>query len=56
VPTNESLGGAALPRSLYLSEKPAWFGSLAWPAFGPDATFESNKIPAQARFESMKAK
>jgi len=56
VPANEALSGAGLPKSLYLSEKPAWFGSLAWPAFGPDTTFENNKIPAQARFEALKAK
>lgn len=56
VPANEALGGAALPKSLYLTEKPAWFGALAWPAFGPDAAFEKNKIPAQARFESMTKK
>ena len=55
VPENEAVGGA-LPKSLYLSQKPAWFGSLAWPAFGPDTAFENHKIPAQARFEAMKAK
>jgi hypothetical protein len=25
-----------LPSSLYLSAKPSWFGSLAWPGIGPD--------------------
>ena len=55
VPPKESLGNAALPASLYLKEKPAWFGTLAWPAFGPDTAFEKNRIPAQARFEAMKA-
>ena len=54
VPENESLGGAGLPKSLYLTQKPAWFGTLNWPAFGPDAAFESNKIPAQVRFEALK--
>ncbi len=53
VPANESLNGAPLPKSLYLGEKPAWFGALAWPAFGPDASFEKNKIPAQVRFEAI---
>jgi len=52
VPAAEALG-SALPPSLYLKEKPAWFGSLAWPAFGPDTTFEKNQIPAQVRFEAM---
>lgn len=56
VPANEALTGAGLPKSLYLSEKPAWFGSLAWPPFGPDTAFESNRIPAQVRFEALKAK
>jgi hypothetical protein len=53
VPQSESLKGASLPKSLYLDKKSAWFGDLAWPAFGPDVAFERNKIPAQARFEQM---
>ena len=53
VPESESLGSATLPRSLYLKERPAWFGDLNWPPFGPDADFEKNKIPAQVRFEAM---
>lgn len=31
-------GQPALPPSFYLSSKPAWFGSLPWPAIGPDVT------------------
>jgi len=27
-----------LPRSLYLSSKPSWWGSLQWPAIGPDVS------------------
>jgi hypothetical protein len=50
VPDSESLGGVALPRSLYRTEKPAWFGDLSWPPFGPDTDFEQHKIPAQVRF------
>jgi hypothetical protein len=53
VPASEALGDAILPPSLYLKEKPAWFGNLAWPPFGPDTDFEKNKIPAQVRFEAM---
>ena len=53
VPESESLGNAALPKSLYLTEKPAWFGDLAWPAFGPDTDFERNRIPSQVRYEEM---
>ena len=54
VPESEALGGAALPPSLYLKEKPAWFGDLTWPPFGPDTEFAKNKIPAQVRFEAQK--
>jgi hypothetical protein len=32
VPQGEALGGA-LPESLYLNGKPAWFGNLQWPSF-----------------------
>jgi hypothetical protein len=53
VPARESLGGATLPPSLYLKGKPAWFGDLQWPAFGPDTDFQKHKIPAQVRFEAM---
>ena len=53
VPKSESLGGATLPKSLYLKKRPSWFGDLQWPPFGPDTAFEKNKIPAQARFEAM---
>ena len=50
---SESLGGTKLPNSLYLKEKPMWFGNLAWPAFGPDTDFAKNKIPAQVRYEKI---
>jgi hypothetical protein len=53
VPAGETLGDLALPGSLYLDAKPAWFGDLAWPPFGPDTDFERNKIPAQARYEAL---
>jgi hypothetical protein len=43
----------ALPPSLYLKEKPEWFGSAPWPPIGPDVTGYVNKIPAQLRFEGM---
>jgi hypothetical protein len=55
IPAEESLDGAVLPSSLYRVEKPAWFGDLAWPAFGPDTAFEKNRIPAQVRFEAAQA-
>jgi hypothetical protein len=49
-----------LPSSFYLNSKPAWFGSVPWPAIGPDVTGGSaagyaghaNKIPARACWES----
>ena len=56
VPESESLGGAVLPKSLYLSAKPSWFGDLAWPPFGPDTEFEKNKIPAEVRYEAGRNK
>ena len=56
VRASESLKGVKLPSSLYLKEKPAWFGNLNWPAFGPDTDFEKNKIPAQLRYEEMMKK
>jgi hypothetical protein len=37
--TNQSL-----PPSLYLSSKPAWFGSLTWPPFGPDPNDPSTPL------------
>jgi len=52
--------GTTLPNSLYLSAKPSWWGSVAWPAIGPDVTGgniantggHANKIPAQLCYEN----
>jgi hypothetical protein len=49
-----------LPASFYLSAKPAWFGSVAWPAIGPDVTSGNisgvggfaNKTPAMVCYLS----
>jgi hypothetical protein len=49
-----------LPNSMYLSAKPAWFGSSAWPLIGPDVTTGGvsnvgghvNKSPAQLCYEN----
>jgi hypothetical protein len=38
-----------IPNSLYLSGKPSWWGSLAWPPIGPDRTPMVGQIPAQCR-------
>jgi hypothetical protein len=37
-----------LPPSLYLSSKPSWWGSLAWPAIGPDLNPMTGTIPANS--------
>lgn len=51
-----------LPNSFYLSAKPSWFGSVAWPPIGPDVTNSTvtsrtgghaNKIPARVCYESL---
>ncbi len=39
-----------IPASLYLPGKPSWFGSLPFPAFGPDLTPMAGTIPAEARY------
>jgi hypothetical protein len=41
-----------LPASLYLSAKPAWFGALAWPAFGSDLNPNVGTIPAVVRYHN----
>ena len=43
-------GSQALPHSLYLSQKPNWWGSAAWPPIGPDLPNMLTPIPAQSRF------
>ena len=53
---DSDISSKELPHSLYLDSKPAWFGELNYPAFGPDADYENNKIPAQVRFEQMSKK
>jgi hypothetical protein len=51
IPPSESLGGATLPASLYLTGKPAWFGQLAWPPFDPTApNLSYEAIPAGYRY------
>jgi hypothetical protein len=47
-----------LPPSFYLSSKPSWFGSIPWPAMGPDVTGgigpggHAYAIPAQACYNN----
>jgi hypothetical protein len=66
VPSGLSLYGnpvpsnTTLPPSLYLSSKPSWFGSVQWPAIGPDVSGgavpdvsgHAHKIPARVCYES----
>ncbi len=40
----------ALKNSLYYSSKPAFFGSLAWPPYGPDLNPMVGSLPAKQRF------
>jgi hypothetical protein len=45
-----------LPNSLYLTNKPTWWGTNRWPAFGPDLDPMATKIPAQSRYEQTLSK
>lgn len=40
-----------LPNSLYLSGKPSFFGSCAWPPFGSDLTPLTGTLPAKAWYD-----
>jgi len=48
----------ALPPSLFLPARPSWWGTLPWPAIGPDVTGGddpagyAHKIPAQVCYEA----
>lgn len=42
----------SLPVSLYLASKPAFFGSMTWPAMGPEFDLGAGTIPAKARFDA----
>lgn len=42
--------GTTLSNSFYLSSKPAFFGTTAWPSIGPANTYNSGSIPARDRF------
>jgi hypothetical protein len=50
-------GSQALPASLFLSARPAWWGATPWPPIGPDVGGggdgggHAHKIPAQVCFE-----
>jgi len=40
-----------IPDSLYLKAKPSWFGTLAFPPYGPDLTPMTGQIPAEVRYK-----
>ena len=40
-----------LRTSMYYTAKPGFFGSCAWPAFGPDLNPVAGTVPAKARFD-----
>ncbi len=42
-----------LPDSLYLSAKPAWFGSHRWPPIGADLNPMVSSIPAESRYQAL---
>jgi hypothetical protein len=43
----------ALPNSLYLTAKPAFFGDLPWPWVDPTGTTKVFTLPAQVKFNAM---
>jgi Right handed beta helix region/Pectate lyase superfamily protein len=45
-----SIADHTIPNSLYLTRKPSWWDSSAWPPIGPDLTPMVGTIPAQSRF------
>ncbi len=47
-----SVSSRALPSSLYLTTKPAFFGSSPWPWVDPTGTAKVNTLPAKARFDA----
>jgi len=55
---NSTITNHNLPGSFYRTAKPAWFGSLAWPAFGPSPTAPGTalvgNIPAKACYDQGK--
>jgi hypothetical protein len=42
-----------IPKSLYRTTKPAFFGSLPWPWVGPDLTPMVGTLPAKERSDTI---
>jgi len=49
---NANIADTNLPPSLYQTNKPAWWGDLAWPPYGGDRYPMVGVLPAEARFLS----
>lgn len=50
---DSTISDLAIPNSLYLTKKPAFFGSCAWPWVSPDAAVKTAILPALARFNTI---
>jgi hypothetical protein len=52
IPAGETLGGTTVPNSYIYASKPAWFGSLTWPAFDPanPSANAMTQVPAGYRY------
>lgn len=46
-----AIADRSVPASLYRTSKPTFFGSLPWPAIGPDMSPVAGTIPAKERYE-----
>lgn len=44
-----------IPVSMYLVERPSWWGAARWPAVDPTNDERVTKIPAQIRYEAIQA-
>lgn len=53
---DDAIAERALPPSLYLTGKPAFFGELPWPAIGPDVDGQVSTLPAKQRFDTLVAR
>ena len=50
----ENIPSKTLPNSLYLSGKPAFFGSYTWPWVDPTGSTQLYILPAKARYDAGK--
>lgn len=55
VNANSTPSSHTLPASFYLSSKPSWFGSIAWPPIGPDVTSGSVGICTSGTYSGIEA-